>query len=577
MAHLPLYQSEVMLSSEKAGSAAVKLVDFGSAQVTMADDNDESFEMSGSRPTASTPAYSPPEFLEKKDVAYIDPSFDMWALGVILYIMLTGVHPFDLYGDATDEEIEHEIRSGHRPPTRSSPLTAHLSPHAIKLMERLLEWDPLKRMTALELLEDPWVRGETARRKKMADSDKRLSAYRTFKTKLEAHLFKSMISWSEEAEAKDNESVSKRTSLIERAFRALDPDDRGYVTARELKQMTEDGDDTGEGSDHQLSLSGFSDLLSENMKNRHFPKGHLIYKEGDIGNAMYFINSGSVEVYTHDGSRQVRHTGDFFGEGALMHPKRVRSASVRCITPLHAIEISREYFEKYLASDENIKLNLREKDKGRKRQRAKIMLQLQQNMKQKTIRKGDHVFKVGEEGKELYVLEEGEVDLLIKGNRISTVNKGEMTGEHSLIFGKPRNVDAVCVSDSCVLETLKAGDFYKLLDSHPTLREGLQDICLRREFMKALCSYLDRSFPKNDEELKDAFDAIDTGKTGALELEQVRMLVKQFDPTYKEEDVRAIINSLALHEANRVTWAEFLHIFGHNNKERTVGLLNASH
>ena len=81
----------MLLSSEKAGSAAVKLVDFGSAQVSTADDNDDSEAL---RPTASTPAYSPPEFLENKDVPQIESSFDMWALGVILYIMLSGVHPF---------------------------------------------------------------------------------------------------------------------------------------------------------------------------------------------------------------------------------------------------------------------------------------------------------------------------------------------------------------------------------------------------------------------------------------------------------------------------------------------------
>jgi serine/threonine protein kinase len=92
--HGDLKPENLLLSSEKAGSAVVKLVDFGSAQVSVDEDSDET----STRPTASTPAYSPPEFLENKEVGNIDPSFDMWALGVILYIMLTGVHPFDLYG-----------------------------------------------------------------------------------------------------------------------------------------------------------------------------------------------------------------------------------------------------------------------------------------------------------------------------------------------------------------------------------------------------------------------------------------------------------------------------------------------
>jgi CRP-like cAMP-binding protein len=404
----------------------------------------------------------------------------------------------------------------------------------------------------------------------MADSDKRLSAYRTFKTKFEAKVFADMVSWTDSAADEDNTTgVAKRTSLIERAFRSLDSSDRGYVTTKELRQMAEEDADHDGDDQHQLSLSGFSDLLAENMKNRYFPKGHFVYHQGDIGNAMYFINSGTVEVSTSDGTRQVRHTGDCFGEGALLHPKKIRSASVRCLTPVHAIEISREYFEKYLAQDENIKLNLREKDKARKRQRARTILQLQQNMKEKTVKKGECLFKRGQEGTELYIVEEGEVNLTIEGHTISTVHPGMMTGEHSLIFARPRNVNAVCASDKCKVEVLRAKDFYFLLESHESLKEGIRDICLRREFKKALCYKLRRDFPKNEKELREAFDAIDGTGSGTIEMEDVRVMLRQFDPTYTEEDVRDILNSLALTGAGNITWAEFSHIFAMEEKSET--------
>lgn len=554
----------MLLSSEKSSAAVVKLVDFGSAQVKTDDMDDVDEELLDAPRNPATPAYSPPEFLESKGNGPIDPSFDMWAVGVILYIMLTGVHPFDLYGNATDEEIEQEIRSGHRPPLRRSPLTAHLSPHAIMLIERLLEWDPKKRMTAMELLENPWVRGETARRKKMADSDKRLAAYRTFKTKFEAKVFADMVQFSD---SHANTGVAKRTSLIERAFRVLDPEDRGYVTTKELRKMAGDEAEDDEHHHHQLSLSGFQDLLAENMRNKYFPKGHIVYNEGEIGNAMYFINSGTVEVFTKDGSRQVRHTGDCFGEGALLHPKKIRSASIRCVTPVHAIEISREYFEKYLASDDNIKLNLREKDKGRKRQRAKTILQLQQNMKERTVNKGEYLFRKGEEGNELYVLEEGEVDLSLGGHRVSSVGPGEMTGEHSLIFGKKRNVDAICVSKKCKLQIMRARDFFQLLDSHPSLKEGIRDICYRREFQKALCLKLNRPFPKDEAGLKEAFDLLDNGNKGELDFRDVKFLIRKFDVTYSEQEIKDIMNSLSLKEDGKVTWEEIRHIFGMDKKD----------
>jgi hypothetical protein len=41
---------------------------------------------------------------------------DVYAVGIILFIMLVGVHPFDVAGSASDEEIEEEIQNGTLPP-----------------------------------------------------------------------------------------------------------------------------------------------------------------------------------------------------------------------------------------------------------------------------------------------------------------------------------------------------------------------------------------------------------------------------------------------------------------------------
>ena len=331
-------------------NSVIKVVDFGCARV----DYDENDESAGKQPqddhraVANTPAYSPPEALKKTKKSAVEPSFDMWSLGVILYIMLTGVHPFDVDGDATDQQIQERIVSGKQPPLDKSSLTAHLSRDAIALIKKLLVKDPRKRMSAQGLLEHPWVLGKTARTSKMADSDKRLSAYRAIKTKLGAKVFADMVAMSDNLNADD---VTKKTSLIERSFQKLNPDHLGYVTTKTLRKLTEQNIDASENI-QGLSLSGFSDLLAENLQNKYFPKGHVVYKEGDLGNSMFFINSGSVEVYTKDGTKSIRHSGDCFGEGALLNPKKIRSASVRCVTPVHAIQISREYFEKYMATEE---------------------------------------------------------------------------------------------------------------------------------------------------------------------------------------------------------------------------------
>jgi serine/threonine protein kinase len=318
LVHGDLKPENLMLSSEHSSDAVVKLVDFGCAEVI--DPNSPYYDADEKMSVTNTPGYSPPEMLdETKRHIPLTPAVDMFAMGVIIYIVLTGVHPFDLTGDSSEKDMNHKVRCHRAPPLRNSSITAHLSPSALDLIEKLIEWDPQKRMTALEMLNHPWVRGETAKTGKIADSDKRLKAFRAYKTKLEAKVFASMVQWSD---INDTDDVTKKTSLIERSFQMLDPEHRGYITTTDLERLVphnihspnEEKHDDDDPSSH-LSLSGFSDLLAENMKNRYYPAGHVIYREGERGYNMYFINSGRVEVSTRDGFKTITEQGDFFGEG----------------------------------------------------------------------------------------------------------------------------------------------------------------------------------------------------------------------------------------------------------------------
>lgn len=563
--HGDLKPENLMLSSENQSDAVIKLVDFGCAQIV--DQDSPLYDRSGSFVAANTPGYSPPEMVRKEQkLKELHQSVDMWSLGVIIYIMLTGIHPFDLAGNSTDKQINEAVMSKKGPPIRKSPLTAHLSASAIDLIENLIQPNPKKRLTALQMLEHPWVRGETARKGKMADSDKRLSAYRAFKSRLEAKVFASMVEWSDDSAEND---VAKRTSLIERSFHMLDPEHRGYITTKSLQKLNpENKTDVGD-EESQLSLSGFSDLLAENMQNRYFPAGHIIYHEGEKGHKMYFINSGRVEVSTKDGFKTTTEQGDCFGEGALLHPNAIRSATIRTVTPVHAIEISREYFEKFLADGTDVKLSLREKDKMRKQQRAKSILNMQQNMVTNIAKKGEHIYRYGETGNDLYILEEGVVDIRIDKHTVFSVQPGELFGEHSLIFGMPRNNSAKCATKECKYHVMLATDFFKLLESHPSVKDSLRDICLRREFMKALVFATKKAFPTRDQDLRPAFDAADFNRSGRLDLSDIAQMVKQMDGTYTDENVKEILDSLDLDQTGAVSFSEFKKMFGRKDTTQT--------
>ncbi len=579
LVHGDLKPENLMLSTDRSDDGSIKLVDFGCAY-SSTEDEEYSKDIEQGNPIkkfigGNTPAYCPPEALVRTNVDPLLPSVDMWSLGIILYIMLTGLHPFDLSGKCTDDEIELLIKARTPPPLRDSPITAHLSPSAIDVIERCIAWEAKDRITAQELLNHPWVKGETASENKMVDASKKLKLYQPFKSTLEAKVFASFLTWSDKS---SEDSISKKTSLIERAFQLFDINNNGFLTKDDLKRhcsmeskepaTTKKGTDNDEEGHEQvktMSLSSFSNLLGENMKNKYFPRGMTIYREGDTGNHMYFINSGIIEVSTNDGSTAVRRQGDFFGEGALLHPKKIRSASIRCLTPVHAIEISREYFEKYMASS-GMTTDLKEKDRTRKRNRAKTILRLQKNLKTLTVNEGYIVFKEGEEANALYILESGLANVSVDGKKVFEVRPGDIFGEHSCIMGRPRNTTAKCMSKECVVQEMKARDFYELYNSSSSLKSSLRELCLRREFQKALVKKTKKEFPSVDD-LKEVFDAADMNHKGELSEAVVSALLTSFDPSLSKDEIKEVVQSLDLNETGMISFEEFKAVFGMNEAQ----------
>ena len=472
--------------------------------------------------------------------------------------MLTGVHPFDLDGGATSEQVAANVVSGKVPPLSQFK---HVSEDAKAVIEGLMHKDPSKRLTANQLLSHPWVRGETASSRKIPQSDDKLRTYHRHKTGVGKHFFRTMLMQSSMAAASagaNDETSRTNMCLLESAFRQLDQNNLGYVSTKQLH-----GDTSFFGADAQLSLSELSDVLSDSMANRYLPKGHVLYKEGDNGDSMYFLNSGSVEVTSSEGFVKERGAGEFFGEDALTGDKKTYSNTVVCKTAVHVIEISRDYFEKYVQADRDVALTMAETDRLRNRERAKTILGLQKNMTQQDYQKGDVIFEQGSKGNNLYIVNEGEVDIFRDGHKVRSLHKGEMTGEHAAYYQhKPYNVTAKCVGDQCKMGVLKSKDMHRLFKETPSLESSFYDIILRRDFKKAICAATKRAFPETEEDLRAAFDDMDTNKSGVLELDRLRRVMLEFDPSYTEEDIRCLLDSMDLSKTGSLSWTEFKIVFG---------------
>ncbi|KAL3066993.1 hypothetical protein OYC64_016860 [Pagothenia borchgrevinki] len=139
--HRDLKPENLLLASKLKG-AAVKLADFGLA-IEVQGDQQAWFGFAG------TPGYLSPEVLRKDP--YGKP-VDMWACGVILYILLVGYPPF---WDEDQHRLYQQIKAGAY--DFPSPEWDTVTPDAKDLINKMLTINPSKRITSAEALKHPWI------------------------------------------------------------------------------------------------------------------------------------------------------------------------------------------------------------------------------------------------------------------------------------------------------------------------------------------------------------------------------------------------------------------------------------
>jgi calcium/calmodulin-dependent protein kinase I len=132
---------ENLLLVNSVDDADMKLADFGFAAVCI--DDKCLTEQCG------TPTYVAPEIL--RGTPYGVPS-DMWSVGVICFVLLSGCPPF--YAES-EKALFRKIKNGHYD---FDPSWDSVSPEAKDLIERLLVVNPDNRMSCDEALNHPWLK-----------------------------------------------------------------------------------------------------------------------------------------------------------------------------------------------------------------------------------------------------------------------------------------------------------------------------------------------------------------------------------------------------------------------------------
>eukprot|EP00747_Dinoflagellata_sp_TGD_P072720 gnl/TRDRNA2_/TRDRNA2_157603_c0_seq3.p1 gnl/TRDRNA2_/TRDRNA2_157603_c0~~gnl/TRDRNA2_/TRDRNA2_157603_c0_seq3.p1 ORF type:complete len:514 (-),score=82.32 gnl/TRDRNA2_/TRDRNA2_157603_c0_seq3:16-1557(-) len=151
--HRDLKPENILLTSRVQEEAHLKIADFGLAR--------KNFGSADCRTFCGTPHYFAPEVIytfrdkdctkqESGQVAGYGTQADMWSLGVILYIMLSGIPPFEdegLYEQIIEGKYEFDVREW-----------TTVSPEAKQLVKSLMTVNPRDRLTIHQAMAHPWFR-----------------------------------------------------------------------------------------------------------------------------------------------------------------------------------------------------------------------------------------------------------------------------------------------------------------------------------------------------------------------------------------------------------------------------------
>ncbi|CAK9294617.1 unnamed protein product [Gordionus sp. m RMFG-2023] len=143
--HRDIKPENLLVSEYNDGTKVLKLADFGLASHV----SEPLYTVCG------TPAYVAPEILAETGYGI---KIDIWATGVIMYILLCGFPPFDNAKDNQDELFDLILAADVEFP---KPFWTNISECAKDLIMNMLQVDPNQRFSALDVLTHPWITSQT--------------------------------------------------------------------------------------------------------------------------------------------------------------------------------------------------------------------------------------------------------------------------------------------------------------------------------------------------------------------------------------------------------------------------------
>jgi CRP-like cAMP-binding protein len=244
-----------------------------------------------------------------------------------------------------------------------------------------------------------------------------------------------------------------------------------------------------------LSEAAFRRVLGTLLLKR-LPAGAFVIREGEPGNSFFFVAGGSLRVFATDGLG--RHTelaqlgeNAVFGEMALLSAQP-RTASVGCLSDCDVLEVGRQSLatlaDELGAVAEALHGFTRERLLGNLMATSALFKPFNRMQQRDLLRRftshdvspGTVVIREGEEGRGLFVVLSGELDVSRGSVPLAGLKPGDVFGEMSIVRNAPTVATVVANRPSTVL-FLAREYVTRMVSGVPEIKSYLEALAEDRE------------------------------------------------------------------------------------------------
>lgn len=223
---------ENIIFENQSETSDIKIIDFGVSRKFFKN-NEELNSIVG------TPYYVAPEVLDGK----YDKKVDIWSIGIIMYVLMTGKPPFNAQ---SKNELFEKIKNQDLPLPKSRNKN-HFSENSVDLLSKLTNKNPKERYSANDALKHPWfeilkTENKEYISKEILENLKNFVLPNMFQRSLIKLIVKKL--------------KTEQLEKLKKAFEILDKDNTGYIDSDKLELAF-----------HNLDLPVAKEEISEIMKN----------------------------------------------------------------------------------------------------------------------------------------------------------------------------------------------------------------------------------------------------------------------------------------------------------------------